>query len=142
MFEDAEIIHRYTRADAIADGVLVDADSIEDGICASAGFRVPVAFTRATWADTVEWNEDTETGKRTCTGQSETGKRTCTGNRAIHLSGVLGAGTRRRRPARGTALSRTSRNCPGGSEGFTVTVTRSGTVMALRAPNAGITGSG
>ena len=74
MFEDAEIIHRYTRADAIADGVLVDADSIEDGICASAGFRVPVAFTRATWADTVEWNEDTETGKRTCTGQSETGR--------------------------------------------------------------------
>ena len=74
MFGGAKIIHRYTRVDAITDGVLVDADTAEAGICASAGFTVPVAFTRATWADTVEWNEDTETGKRTCTGQSETGR--------------------------------------------------------------------
>ena len=74
MFTGANIIHKYTRVDAIADGVLVDADSIEDGICASAGFRVPVAFTRATWADTVEWNEDTETDKSSCIGQSETGR--------------------------------------------------------------------
>ena len=63
MFTDTKIIHRYTRADAITDGVLVDADSIEAGICASAGFRVPVASTRATWADTVEWNEDTIAGE-------------------------------------------------------------------------------
>ena len=74
MFTGAKIIHRYTRADAITDGVLVDADTAEAGICASAGFTVPVAFTVAAWANTVEWSEDTETGKRTCTGQSETGR--------------------------------------------------------------------
>ena len=74
MFDDAKIIHRYTRADAIADGVLVDADSIEAGICASGGFRVPVAFPRAAWADTVDWNGDTEADKGTCTGQRETGR--------------------------------------------------------------------
>ena len=74
MFTGTKVIHKYTRADAITDGVLVDADSIEAGICASGGFSVPVAFTRATWADTVEWNEDTETDKSSCTGQSETGR--------------------------------------------------------------------
>lgn len=74
MFENTEIIHRYTRADAIADGVLVDAGTIEDGICASAGFKVPVAFTSAAWADTVAWNADTENGKGEFTGQSETGR--------------------------------------------------------------------
>ena len=74
MVTGAKIIHRYTRADAITDGVLVDADSIEDGICASGGFTVPVAFTRATWADTVEWNGDTEAAEGTFTGQSETGR--------------------------------------------------------------------
>ena len=74
MFENAEIIHRYTRADAIADGVLVAADTVEDGICASAGFTAPVAFTAAAWADTVAWNDDTEEGKREFTGQRETGR--------------------------------------------------------------------
>jgi hypothetical protein len=74
MFENAEIIHRYTRADATADGALIDADTIEAGICASAGFTVPVAFTCAAWADTVAWNEDTEEAKGTFTGQSETGR--------------------------------------------------------------------
>ena len=74
MFDDTKIIHRYTRAYAIADGVLVNADSIESGICASGGFTVPVAFTSAAWADTVAWNDDTETDKGTSTGQSETGR--------------------------------------------------------------------
>ena len=74
MFENAEIIHRYTRANAIADGVLVAADSVEAGICASAGFTVPVAFTSAAWADTVAWNDDTEEDKGEFTGQSETGR--------------------------------------------------------------------
>ena len=40
MVTGAKIIHRYTRADAITEGVLVDADTAEAGICASAGFRV------------------------------------------------------------------------------------------------------
>ena len=74
MFTGAKIIHKYTRADAITDGVLVDADTAEAGICASAGFTVPVAFTVAAWADTVAWSEDTDMDKRTCTGQSETGR--------------------------------------------------------------------
>lgn len=74
MFENAEIIHQYTRADAITDGVLVDADSVEAGICGSAGFTVPVAFTAAAWAETVEWNGATEAAKGTFTGQSETGR--------------------------------------------------------------------
>ena len=74
MFAGVKIIHRHTRADAIADGVLVDADTVEAGICASAGFSVPVAFTVAAWANTVAWSDDTETDKGTCTGQSETGR--------------------------------------------------------------------
>ena len=74
MFENAEIIHRYTRANAITDGVLVDADTVEAGICASAGFTVPVAFTNAAWAEVVAWGEEAETAKETFTGQSETGR--------------------------------------------------------------------
>ena len=46
-------IHVYTRAQAIADGVLVDvSDTARD-----AGFRVPVALTRAVWMDCVAWSD-------------------------------------------------------------------------------------
>lgn len=45
MFDDFEIIHRYTRAEAIADGVLVDATAMAK----EAGFRYPVALTQAVW---------------------------------------------------------------------------------------------
>lgn len=44
MSED-DIIHRYTRAEAIADGVLVDVTPQGR----EAGFRHPVALTRAAW---------------------------------------------------------------------------------------------
>lgn len=41
--DDLEIIHAYTRRDAIEDGVLVDVSAA----AAEAGFRFPVALTRA-----------------------------------------------------------------------------------------------
>ncbi|MFF5188654.1 DUF6573 family protein [Streptomyces sp. NPDC000345] len=52
--DPGEIIHAYTRAQALADGVLVaaDADSVRE-----AGFRVPVALTSAVWEGCVAWNE-------------------------------------------------------------------------------------
>jgi hypothetical protein len=46
-WDDAEVISVYTRAQAIADGVLVEIDA--DGIAKEAGFVVPVAVTRAVW---------------------------------------------------------------------------------------------
>lgn len=46
-WEDAEVIHRYTREQAIADGVLVDVSAT----AREAGFTVPVALTAAVSAD-------------------------------------------------------------------------------------------
>jgi hypothetical protein len=45
MFENADLIHRYTRADALRDGVLLDATAI----AREAGITYPVALTRAVW---------------------------------------------------------------------------------------------
>lgn len=47
-------ISTYTRAQAIEDGVLVDAGSMAD----EAGFKWPVALTSAVWADCVTWTEE------------------------------------------------------------------------------------
>jgi hypothetical protein len=63
-----EPIHSYTRAQAIADGVLVDLTSATDDkghrLCPQAGFKVPVAITRTAWAQTIEaggsWKPDGE----------------------------------------------------------------------------------
>jgi hypothetical protein len=49
MFENAELIHRYTRADAIADGVLIDVAATAK----EAGFNYPVALTAAAWVKCV-----------------------------------------------------------------------------------------
>ena len=46
-----EVIHSYTREQAIADGFLVD---VTETAC-EAGFSIPVALTRAVWEDCVEW---------------------------------------------------------------------------------------
>ena len=43
MFENADLIHRYTRAEAIADGVLIDVSAV----AREAGIRYPVALTAA-----------------------------------------------------------------------------------------------
>ena len=61
-------IFSYTRAQAIADGVLVDLTSATDDkgqrLCPQAGFKVPVAITRTAWAQTIEaggsWRPDGE----------------------------------------------------------------------------------
>src|SRR5262249_26194302 len=45
MFENADLIHRYTRAEAIRDGVLIDVSAV----ARQAGIRYPVALTRAAW---------------------------------------------------------------------------------------------
>lgn len=47
------LIYAYTRAQAIADGALVDVSAV----AGEAGFRVPVAMTQAAWADYVEWHD-------------------------------------------------------------------------------------
>src|SRR5262245_26862660 len=46
MFEEADLIHRYTRADALRDGVLIDVSET----AWEAGIRWPVALTAAAWA--------------------------------------------------------------------------------------------
>jgi hypothetical protein len=59
-------IFSYSRAQAIADGVLVDLTSATDEngqrLCPSYGFKVPVAITRSAWARTIEaggnWRPD------------------------------------------------------------------------------------
>lgn len=66
--EDWEIISVYTRADAIADGTLVDAGPLAQ----EAGWRVPVALTAAVWADCVQWSDE-DTRRKGC-GQDETGR--------------------------------------------------------------------
>jgi hypothetical protein len=48
-----EIVSVYTRAQALADGVLVDAGSM----AREAGFKWPVAITVAAWEDCVAWTE-------------------------------------------------------------------------------------
>jgi hypothetical protein len=45
MFEDAHLIHAYSRADAIRDGVLIDVSQTAK----EAGFAYPVALTLAVW---------------------------------------------------------------------------------------------
>ncbi|MFE7958761.1 DUF6573 family protein [Streptomyces sp. NPDC057413] len=52
--DPGEIIHAYTRAQALADGVLVAADA---DLAREAGFRVPVALTSAVWEGCVAWND-------------------------------------------------------------------------------------
>ena len=48
-----EAIYGYTRAQALADGVLVDVTET----AWEAGFRVPVALTAAAWSNAVAWSE-------------------------------------------------------------------------------------
>ena len=50
MFEPSDLIHSYTRAQAIEDGVLVDVSDVAK----EAGFKLPVAITHAAWARYVE----------------------------------------------------------------------------------------
>lgn len=61
IFEGAEIIHAYTREQAIADGVL--RDKLSDGaklsdVAAEAGIRWPVVMTNAAFTDTIRWGDN------------------------------------------------------------------------------------
>jgi hypothetical protein len=49
MFENADLVHRYTRADALRDGVLIDMSAT----AREAGFKYPFALTAAAWAKVV-----------------------------------------------------------------------------------------
>lgn len=61
------IIYGYSRAQAIADGVLVDVSAM----AREAGFSVPVAMTSAAWADFVEWSDQDSSRQ---THQDESGR--------------------------------------------------------------------
>jgi hypothetical protein len=63
-----EPIHVYTRAQALADGGLVEATP---ATVREAGIRFPVAFTAAAWADCVAWTRD---DNRRQTYQDESGR--------------------------------------------------------------------
>ena len=54
-FANAPIIFRYTRSQALDDGVLVDLSRW----AGETGFRIPVACTQAVWADYIEPPEGT-----------------------------------------------------------------------------------
>ena len=60
-------IFTYTRAQALADGVLVDAGPL----AREAGYRWPVALTAAAWADCVAW---TDADSAAQVPQDETGR--------------------------------------------------------------------
>lgn len=66
MFTEDDVVSRYTRADALAEGLLIDASSM----AAEAGFRVGLALTDTVWTDCVAWPEGTKGGW----GQSESGR--------------------------------------------------------------------
>lgn len=53
-----EVIHRYTRAQAIADGVLVDVSAQARG----CGLRLPVAMTATLFADCACWAKGSNWG--------------------------------------------------------------------------------
>lgn len=65
LFSGAEVISAYTRAQALADGVLIDASTL----AREAGFRVPVALTAAVWADCVAWDAASEPAPQDETGR-------------------------------------------------------------------------
>ena len=62
-----DIVATYTRAEALSDGVLVDAGEMAK----EAGFRWPVALTVAAWADCVVWHESDNEAQ---TPQDEAGR--------------------------------------------------------------------
>ena len=62
-----EVVYSYSRAQALADGVLIDVTDT----AREAGFRWPVALTAGVWADCVEWS-DIDSAKQT--PQDESGR--------------------------------------------------------------------
>jgi hypothetical protein len=60
-----KVVSVYTRAQALADGVLIDAGPM----AYEAGFRWPVAITVGAWSDCVAWS-DTDSERQTHQDQS------------------------------------------------------------------------
>ena len=52
------VISSYTRADALADGMLVDVSEL----AREAGFVIPVAVTASVWDECIDWPEESEQG--------------------------------------------------------------------------------
>ena len=50
LFSDTDVIHRYTRTQAIEDGALVDVSGWASTRETMGGFTIPVAVTSAVWA--------------------------------------------------------------------------------------------
>lgn len=70
LFKDADVIFTYTRADAIADGVLIDVTET----AREAGFRPAVAISHAAYEQFCAWNDEDDARKPTGTGQSTEGR--------------------------------------------------------------------
>lgn len=64
MTQESDVVFSYSRAQAIADGVLRDVTVMAQ----EAGFRYPVALTAAAWVDCVAWVAGDSSG------QSEAGR--------------------------------------------------------------------
>ncbi|MFN7097052.1 MAG: DUF6573 family protein [Gammaproteobacteria bacterium] len=54
LFENFDYVHTYTRAQAFADGVLIDVS----GLAKEAGFTYPVAVTFAVHDKYIDWNDE------------------------------------------------------------------------------------
>lgn len=68
MFNEQNIVYKYTRADAIQDGVLIDVSETAQ----QEGFFFPVALTQAVWDECVAWSADDN--ERTNTLQDQDGR--------------------------------------------------------------------
>ncbi|MBI5242406.1 MAG: hypothetical protein HY922_01825 [Elusimicrobia bacterium] len=100
-WEDTEIIHAYTRTQALEDGVLVDLGQL----AREAGFCWPLAVTRAVW-DVLEPSEELKTE-----GQSWTG-------RAWDMLFILRVSLRQSRDGREARFAPLSVRRPGGAPEF------------------------
>ena len=67
MFTADDLIHSYSRTEAIADGVLVELDP---KLCQEAGIRFPVAMTAAAYADVVAVHETAAKACQDVTGRA------------------------------------------------------------------------
>ena len=66
--QDWPVIHAYTRAEALADGVLVDVTATAK----EAGFKVPTAVTASVFSECIEWTE--QDAKKSRTYQDQAGR--------------------------------------------------------------------